>query len=370
MKKKIALFVFIGLIIISLFFLIRYVIFTTKYTTSDAAFIKSDTLTYLSFKLPGKLDILSLNSGDMVKKGELLAKLSTKELNTTLKEINFNILAMQNKITASQALKQKLISDMQLNIQLNNNENKILDKNVLSLSFIINAMNIKLLKSYKDLHRYKVLYKYHKTSLEHLETIQTAYKSLKNQILSKQNDLAAMELSKKSLILKTQIIKNEKYNIIKISKSIASLTNSKSALLQQARLIHEKITDSYIYAPFDGTIAKKFVNNHEVVSAAENIVGEVDLKHIYVSVLLEESKLKSLKVGNSATVHIDALDKDFKAKISKILPASASTFAIVPRDISSGEFTKLQQRFIVKLRFLQPIKNLRIGMSAEVTINR
>ncbi len=68
MKKKIALFVFIGLIIISSFFLVRYILFTTKYATSDAAFVKSNTLTYLSFKLLGKLDILTVHSGDTVKK--------------------------------------------------------------------------------------------------------------------------------------------------------------------------------------------------------------------------------------------------------------------------------------------------------------
>jgi len=370
MKKKVALIIFIGLILISIIFLIRYMIFNDKYTTSDAAFVKSDTLTYLSFKLPGQIDKLTIHSGDSIKKGELIAKLSTKELNTTLKEIRYNISSIQNKINSLKASKQKLINNISLSMQANSNDLKMTIKKISALSFGIDAMKVKLAKIAKDVKRYKVLYRYHRASLERLEDVQTSYNSLKNSILSKQNSLQALILSKNSLYIKAKMIANERYGVVQLSKTIKSLNDNKKAFTQKSKLIQEKIGYSYIYAPFNGVIARKFVNNHQVVDAGENVVAEVDLKHIYVSVLLEESKLKNLKVGNQATVHVDAVDKNFKAVISKILPASASTFAIVPRDISSGEFTKLQQRFIVKLRFLNPTKNLRVGMSAEATIRR
>ena len=370
MKKRAALILFIVLLLIAIFFLVRYIMFNAKYATSDAAFVKSDTLTYLSFKIPGQIDKLTVHSGDSVKKGELIAKLSTKELNTTLKETKFDIASIKNNINSLQASKQKLINDINLNTQSNNNNLKILSKKISALAFGIDAMKVKLLKIAKDVKRYKILYRYHKTSLERLEDEQTLYNSLKNSILSKEDTFAALKLSKNSLYIKAKMIANEKFNVTKITKTIKSLQDKQKAFSQKAKLIQENIGYSYIYAPFNGIIAKKFVNNHQVIDAGDNIVAEVDLKHMYVSVLLEESKLKNLKVGNKATVHVDAVDKNFKAVISKILPASASTFAIVPRDISSGEFTKLQQRFIVKLRFLHPTKNLRVGMSAEVTIRR
>ena len=49
------------------------------------------------------------------------------------------------------------------------------------------------------------------------------------------------------------------------------------------------------------------------------------------------------------------------------MPVSASTFSLVPRDIASGEFTKLDQRFIVKIKIPYNPK-VRIGMSGEVKI--
>jgi len=266
MKKKVALIIFIGLILISIIFLIRYMIFNDKYTTSDAAFVKSDTLTYLSFKLPGQIDKLTIHSGDSIKKGELIAKLSTKELNTTLKEIRYNISSIQNKINSLKASKQKLINNISLSMQANSNDLKMTIKKISALSFGIDAMKVKLAKIAKDVKRYKVLYRYHRASLERLEDVQTSYNSLKNSILSKQNSLQALILSKNSLYIKAKMIANERYGVVQLSKTIKSLNDNKKAF------------------------------THQVVDAGENVVAEVDLKHIYVSVLLEESKLKNLKV--------------------------------------------------------------------------
>jgi membrane fusion protein (multidrug efflux system) len=104
------------------------------------------------------------------------------------------------------------------------------------------------------------------------------------------------------------------------------------------------------------------------VDAGMKILSIVDPKSLYVLDLLEETKLKGINPGCSVKIHIDALDKDFEGVVSEILPASASTFALVPRDISSGEFTKLAQRFYVKIKFNKVPKNVLVGMSGEVQI--
>jgi membrane fusion protein (multidrug efflux system) len=80
--------------------------------------------------------------------------------------------------------------------------------------------------------------------------------------------------------------------------------------------------------------------------------------------------MKGIKPGCKVKIHIDALDKDFNGVVSKILPASAATFALVPRDISSGEFTKLAQRFYVRIKFDQIPDGVLVGMSGEVEIRR
>jgi membrane fusion protein (multidrug efflux system) len=118
----------------------------------------------------------------------------------------------------------------------------------------------------------------------------------------------------------------------------------------------------------NGKIAKKFANADEVANTGSKILSIVDPKDLYVLVLLEETKLKGVKKGNYVKIHIDATDRDYGGYVNKILPASAATFALVPRDISSGEFTKLAQRFYVRIRFKKIPDDVLVGMSGEVEI--
>ena len=61
----------------------------------------------------------------------------------------------------------------------------------------------------------------------------------------------------------------------------------------------------------------------------------------------------------------------FEGVVEEISPASAATFALVPRDISAGEFTKVVQRIPVKIRIKKGnLSLLRVGMGGRVEIKR
>jgi len=367
-KNKIVLIIFGILLIGSIVALVKYIIFTNKYISSDAVFVKSDTLTNLSFKLSGKIEKIYVNEGDNVRKGELLAKLDTKELLTKQKELKANINALKNKIEATKIQKEKLLNEINTNLQLLDVKKEKLQKNIESMAFYIDSMKYKLKKLKDDYEKFKRLYKNNKISKEKFENVKVAFFSLKDTIKSQEKKFQALLLDQNRFELQKKLIVNNKKEIIRLEKLINSQTNHLKALQEKLALINQKIKDSFLYAPFDGKVAKKFVNNDEVVPAGKMVLSVVNLKNLYVLDLLEETKLKDIKVGCKVKIHIDALDKDFDGVVSKILPASAATFALVPRDISSGEFTKLAQRFYVKIRFNKVPKDVKVGMSGEVQI--
>ena len=70
---------------------------------------------------------------------------------------------------------------------------------------------------------------------------------MKFKIKSAQKSLESMILSKNNLLIKQKLIENEKNNVKKLSKTIQSLLNSKKAIQKQAKLIEEKIKDSFIF---------------------------------------------------------------------------------------------------------------------------
>ena len=370
MKKNIVLGIFGILIIGTIIAVYKYISFTNHYVSSDAAFVKSDSLTFLSFKLPGKIEKIYVNEGDKIKKGEVLAKLDTKDLEIQRNEIIQNINSLNEKIKATIIQKEKLSQDIEDNINLIKAQMKKLEKLIQAKAYEIDAKKYQLEKLKRDYKSFSKLFKEKKISREKFDKVKTAYFSLKDEIKANEKELESMLEDKNALFIKLNLAHNNKKEIKKLAKLIDSMTSQKKALKEKLALINQHIKDSFIYAPFDGVVAKKFANNDEVVRSGKNILSVVNLKDIYVLVYLQEDKLKNIKKGNSAKIHIDALDKDFRGKVYQILPASAATFALIPRDFSSGEFTKLQQRFFVKIKFNHIPQNVKVGMSGEVIINK
>ena len=98
MSKKIGTIIILSLILIFAFIGFQYTFYRTKYAVSDAAFIRSDELSFLSFKVGGKVIKLFKKENENVKKGEVLAKIdpvdfeiakerALKELNSLEKQI-------------------------------------------------------------------------------------------------------------------------------------------------------------------------------------------------------------------------------------------------------------------------------------------
>ncbi len=136
--------------------------------------------------------------------------------------------------------------------------------------------------------------------------------------------------------------------------------------------MENKISYTKLKAPFDGIIAKRFVYKGSVIRSGMPVYSIIPENSIYINVLLEETKLEGVKVGAPVKIKIDAYpDKKFEGVVEKIEPVSAAKFALVPRDISAGEFTKVAQRIPVRLKITKgDLSILRVGMGGEVEIKR
>jgi membrane fusion protein (multidrug efflux system) len=168
-KKNLALVFFIVLLSVSIFALVKYINFSKNYTTSNAVFVKTDSLTNLSFKIPGKIEKIYVNEGDSVKEGKILAKLDTKDLEIKKNELLSQIKALKNKIQANVIQKEKLNKDIDENIKLINSQIKKIDKLIDSKKYAIKSKENKLEKLKNDYKRFSRLYKNRKISFEKYE---------------------------------------------------------------------------------------------------------------------------------------------------------------------------------------------------------
>jgi len=370
MKKKVVVIVLVCFLIATIGGLLWYVYYTRSYVSSNAVFVKSDSLTYLSFPLSGKIEKIYVKEGEKIRKGELLAKLDNKRLILQKNALEAQKKALENKIGADEIEKNKIQNDIATKINLIKVEKNKLAKNVEALTYAIAAMKVKEEKLKEDYVKFKKLYLKKKVSKEKFLNVKTAYFALREEINSQTAKLSALKLNDKSLDMKLKLTLNAMKEVNRLQKAVEAQKEDLKALNEKIAVVKKNIKDSYIYAPFDGRVAKKFASDKEVLPAGMKVLSVVNLKDLYVLDLLEETKLKGVKKGCKVRIHIDATDKDYEGVVSDILPASAATFALIPRDISSGEFTKLAQRFYVRIKFKKLPKDVLVGMSGEVEIKR
>ncbi len=156
------------------------------------------------------------------------------------------------------------------------------------------------------------------------------------------------------------------YNI-----ELTKITTAKS----QVGVIESQLNNTTISAPMNGVVAKRWVLTGDVVQPGQPIFTIYDLKNIWITANLEETKLTNLHLGDPVEIDVDSYPNiKFSGKVFEIGNYTASEFSLIPPNNASGNFTKVTQRVPIKISIddlgetgkQQPI--LRPGMSVEISV--
>lgn len=133
------------------------------------------------------------------------------------------------------------------------------------------------------------------------------------------------------------------------------------------------LTFTKVAAPIDGLIANTNVQLGDLVSAGKRLMSIVPLDQVYVDANFKETQVGPLKIGDRATITVDALPGHvFEGKVSGISGGTGSVFTLLPPDNATGNFTKIVQRVPVRIALAPEAAGrhvLRPGMSVVVKID-
>jgi membrane fusion protein (multidrug efflux system) len=103
-------------------------------------------------------------------------------------------------------------------------------------------------------------------------------------------------------------------------------------------------------APADGVVGRNAVEAGAVVAAGQPLFPFVDAREPWVTANFKETQLRDMRVGQRAEVEIDAIGgRRFAATVESITPGTGATFALIPPENATGNFTKIVQRVPVRL---------------------
>jgi membrane fusion protein (multidrug efflux system) len=125
-----------------------------------------------------------------------------------------------------------------------------------------------------------------------------------------------------------------------------------------------------IVAPFPGVVVHLYRHLGDHVPAGTPVLSMYNPELTYVTANLEESKLEGVAPGNRVRLDIVAFSEPFHGRVVWINKATGANFALVPRNLSSGEFTYVVQRVPVRILVEKDERwpYLLPGLSVTVTI--
>ena len=146
-----------------------------------------------------------------------------------------------------------------------------------------------------------------------------------------------------------------------------------SAAEAQVTLAADNLRYTRIVAPADGLVGQRQVRPGQFVNVGTQVIAAVPLPNIWVIANYKETQMTNVRLGQPARVTVDAFpDRVFTGHVDSWSPGTGSTFALLPPDNATGNFTKVVQRVPVKI-VLDKNDSLgslvRPGMSVEATID-
>ncbi|AEE15163.1 secretion protein HlyD family protein [Thermodesulfobium narugense DSM 14796] len=281
----------------------------------------------VSFQIYGTLSSLKVQEGDKVKKGELLATLSRKDLEDSLQA------AIHNMNKAKALYDQYLSGYRTQDIKMAEADR--------------DAKLAQFEKAQSDYIRYEKLYKEDAIPASSFDDIKSIYLSSKEALKASEQKLKELQSGYRQEEVESA---KEAYK-----ESIAQVEQAKTILGY-----------TKIYSPIDGVVFSKDSEVGEFVSSGTPVLTLYDLNSTYVKVYVSEKDIGFVKLNAPCTIKVDSFpDKNFSGYVEAISDKAEYT----PKFIQTKD-ERVKYMFWVKVKISNPEGILKPGMPADVYIEK
>jgi membrane fusion protein (multidrug efflux system) len=372
-RKTVAVVLLTSGVVVLVVLLVWFVHFRIRYAVSDAVFVRTDSLATLGFdRVSGRVLKMEKREGDPVREDEIIARIDDEPYRLEARRLESEILATSKKQEEQKLLLERLREEIELNIKIAAARVVQLTKQKEAMDAKAASIQAQIDQLERDRQRFSTLYKEKVVAKQKSEDISTQLSVQDAEKKEAIETARAIEASINSARLDVRLAKTKRSQINEVEKSIQSLSESIKGLSAALKNEQRNIAACALRSLINGRIAKQYVSAGDIVSPTSAVYAVLDPERLYFVALLEENKLKGVTPGDSVNIKVDAYpNKKYKGVVRQVLPASAATFALAPRDISAGEFTKVAQRIPIRIDITEgDISVLQVGLSGKVEIRR
>jgi len=284
------------------------------HVATDDAYVQADTIT-IAPKVSGYLSVVQVGDNEAVKAGQILARIDDRDYRVALQQADADVAAGQAAIASRQAAIETQASVIDA-------ARAAIDVDKASQTFAEQEN-----KRYTDLAS---------TGYGSVQNAQQAASRIAASHASIQRDEATLASAIKQVALQKA----------ELAQAEAMLAHDE-AVRSQAQL---NLGYAAIVAPADGIVGNRTLRVGQFVQAGTQLMSVVPIVDAYVVANFKETQLTDVRKGQPVDIDVDMFPgRVYHGHVDSLAPASGQTFALLPPDNATGNFTKVVQRIPVKI---------------------
>lgn len=317
---------------------------------TDDAYVRADWIP-ISPRVSGYVAQVLVEDDQPIKAGDVLVRIDDRDYQARLEQARAELAETEASVAAQQA-----------NLQVTDGLIAQQKAGLAQADAHIRSARAELHRAVLDRQRYEGLVREHAASAQRLETASASYLQAN----------AAVEMSQAM-----QRQQDTRLNVAITRRQLAEASlKQQMARRSQAQallsLATNALEDTLIRAPIDGVVGQRKVRTRQYVAPGLPMLAVVPLQQAYVVANYKETQLREMRAGQAVDISIDSYSgRKLKGHVVSFSPGSGAVFALLPSDNATGNFTKIVQRFPVKIQIDQHDEGGPIlpGMSVITTVD-
>jgi membrane fusion protein (multidrug efflux system) len=395
----------VGIVVLSLPPAVHWVTFRRGHSLTDDAFVETHIVNIAPESVSGRIVRFSADENDHVEAGQVVAEIDPIPYRDQVEVARAKLATAEAELKRQEISLVRLKIDVPLQIEiakrtyeasradraraaesLKVTEDEV-ERGIDEAKAALDAAKADLALAEIEYDRFADLYKQNAVPQRKWQEVTRTRDASAAHVRLGQAKLAKAEGDRGKITVSRKTLEVAEADVGKAAKSVdiaetgreqiaesEQLTVVKRHTVEEARRSLASAEDTLAYtkirAPFPGIVVRRARNLGDFASPGVAVLSLYNPKLLYVTANLEETRLQGVSPGNGVRLEIDAFSEPFRGRVVWLNKSTGAQFSLMPRNVVSGEFTKVVQRIPVRIAIEKDERwpQLRAGLSVRVSI--